>query len=225
MDGSFSGVDEQTRRHFLFINLKTKTMADYMPKDDAGLKLWLGNFQTKIATHGPTTGLTAGDITTVSTQCNDVSGSINASVGKKTEAQNAVAAKETMKKETLPELRNTIKRMKTHSGYTEAIGKDLGIIGSDSELPEKPGLKAKATPNHVKLDFTKLGLDGVNIYARLKGQTGWAFLARDTQSPYIDNRPLTVANTPETREYMCIGVVADEEVGEESDIVSVVFGG
>lgn len=200
-------------------------MADYLPKDDAGLNLWLGNFQAKLATHGATVGLTAGEITTTSGQCTDIATEINNAVSKKADAQNAVAAKETMKKDTLPLLRNTIKRMKTHSGYTEAIGQALGIIGGDEALPSKPGLKAKATPNFVDLGFTKKGLDGVNIYGRLKGQTTWTFLARDTQTPYHDTRPLAAPGVPEVREYMCIGVIADEEVGEESDIVSVVFGG
>ena len=59
----------------------------------------------------------------------------------------------------------------------------------------------------------------------VKGQTAWTFLGRDTVSPYIDTRPLAQPNTPETREYMARGVIADAEVGVDSDIVVLVYGG
>lgn len=80
-------------------------------------------------------------------------------------------------------------------------------------------------PGRVRIDFVKDGLDGVHIYARLKGQTTWAKLALDTYSPYEDNRPLATAGQPEHREYMAIGVLHDEEVTQQSDIVEAVFGG
>src|ERR1019366_2266549 len=128
-------------------------------------------------------------------------------------------------KDDLPVMRNTIRRMKTHDGYTDAIGQDLDIIGSDTALPDKPTIKAKATMNDVEISFTKKGLDGVNVYGRLKGVATWTFLARDTNSPYNDSRSLATAGVPETREYMCIGVISDAEVGQASDIVTVVFGG
>lgn len=144
---------------------------------------------------------------------------------KKNEAKQAVADKDDLKKEQLPLMRNEIKRLKTHGGFTIAIGEALGVIGSDEAIPVKPGLKGKARTNDVELSFTKKGLDGVNVYGRMKGVAAWTFLARDTNSPYNDARPLAVAGQPETREYMCIGVIADEETGDPSDIVSVVFGG
>jgi hypothetical protein len=81
-----------------------------------------------------------------------------------------------------------------------------------------------ALSGYVRLKFTKNGLDRVNIYSRLKGQPGWAFLSRDTNSPYGDHKALG-NGAPETREYMCIGVMEDTEVGQQSDIVTVGFGG
>ncbi len=51
---------------------------------------------------------------------------------------------------------------------------------------------------------------------------GWVdtlpvFLARDTASPYVDNRPLQVAGKLEVREYRAIYVVSDAEIGSLSD--------
>ena len=94
-----------------------------------------------------------------------------------------------------------------------------------NEETVKSNLTGEAFPGYIRLKFTKKGLDGVNIYTRLKGQAPWTFLARDTNSPYDDNRPLTTPGIPETREYMCIGVISDAEVGQQSDIVSTVYGG
>lgn len=197
----------------------------YLPTGDGQLIIWLTNFETKIATYGASLGLAAADITDLTNLCGGTITAIENAEMKKNEAQNAVNGKETLKKDQLPVLRNAIRRLKTSANYTDAIGQDLGIIGSDSALPDKPGLKAKARVNDVELSFTKKGLDGVNVYARMKGVSQWTFLSRDTNSPYNDARPLANAAVPETREYMCIGVVADEEVGTQSDIVSAILGG
>ena len=198
---------------------------NYLPTADPHLIVWLTNFQTKISTYGPGLGLAAGDIIDLTNLCGGAIELIENVEIKRNEAQNAVTAKETFKKDQMPVLRNAIRRLKTSADYTDAIGQELGVIGTDSALPDKPGLKAKARVNDVELSFTKKGLDGVNVYARPKGTSPWTFLSRDTNSPYNDARPLANAAIPETREYMCIGVVADEEVGTPSDIVSAVFGG
>jgi hypothetical protein len=58
---------------------------------------------------------------------------------------------------------------------------------------------------------------GGNIYCRRDGDTGPVFLARDTASPYVDNRPLLVAGKPEVHEYRATDVLADAEIGNPSD--------
>jgi hypothetical protein len=42
-------------------------------------------------------------------------------------------------------------------------------------------------------------------------------LARDTQTRYVDNRPLLAAGKPELRRYTVVYVVKDQEVGNFSD--------
>src|SRR5438094_10351722 len=73
----------------------------------------------------------------------------------------------------------------------------------------------------VELDFDKSISDGVNIYAKRDGDADFVFLARDTASPYIDNRPLLVATKPELREYKAVYVQSDAEIGLFSDDVVV----
>ncbi len=45
--------------------------------------------------------------------------------------------------------------------------------------------------------------------------------ARDTQTPYVDTRPLLVATKPELREYKAVYVLSDAEIGLFSDEVAV----
>jgi hypothetical protein len=203
-------------------------MADFIPRSDAELAIWLGNHQAQMALVGATVGLLPADITAISDACTRTFGKINDVEAEKQVLQQKVAEKDAAKKEDLATIRGFAKRIKTHAAYTEAIGQQLGIIGTAGDMDEetvKPKLSGDVFPGYVRLKFTKKGLDGVNIYTRLKGQSQWVFLARDTNSPYDDNRPLTQAGVPEAREYMCIGVIADTEVGQASDIVSVVYGG
>jgi hypothetical protein len=46
-------------------------------------------------------------------------------------------------------------------------------------------------------------------------------MARDTASPYVDNRPLKVAGKPELREYKAVFVIGDQEVSQVSDEITV----
>jgi hypothetical protein len=69
----------------------------------------------------------------------------------------------------------------------------------------------------VEIQFTKLTSDGVNIYCKRDGDADFALLARDTASPYVDNRPLKVTGKPELREYKARFVQDDEEIGSFSD--------
>ena len=68
----------------------------------------------------------------------------------------------------------------------------------------------------VQIDFVKRTSDGVNLYSKRDGDADFVFLARDTATPYIDNRPLLVPGKPEIREYKAMFVVGDEEIGSFS---------
>jgi hypothetical protein len=61
----------------------------------------------------------------------------------------------------------------------------------------------------------------VEIDFNLDGDTDFKFLARDTVPPYVDNRPMLVAGKPELREYKAVFVVADKEVSQFSNEITV----
>lgn len=202
--------------------------SDYVPVREPELLLWLQNFSTKIAPQGPVLGLTAAQITDLQDLCAKLSDSITKAEQSKRDAQEITNAKNALKSNTLSNMRLSIKNMKSTVAYTEAIGEDLGIVGSEQPFDPatfKTTLKARTFPGYVNIEFLKGKSDGVNIYGRLKGAANWTFLARDTASPYNDTRPLTTPNTPETREYMAIGVLDDQQIGQQSDVVEVTFGG
>lgn len=201
---------------------------DFIPRSDGDKLPWLANFQTKIATIGPLLGLSPAEVTALVTAATEHYAKIQAVLVAKTDLANTVAAKGESEDTNVKLIREKIARMKTHEDYTSAMGEDIGAVSNtpDPDLEnQKPTLTIKSYAGYVRLKFTKKGFSGVKIFTRLKGQPGWTFLALDTSSPYDDHRPLTVANQPEEREYMAIGMDGDEEAGEESDIVSVVFGG
>jgi len=120
--------------------------------------------------------------------------------------------------------RAIIRRLKSASGYTDPIGQALKIVGSEDSTDmttAKVDLTAAILAHGTELGFTKLKSDGVNLYTKRDGDADFEFLAHDTVSPYVDNRPLLVPGKPEVRYYKAIYVVNDEEVGYFSDVVVV----
>lgn len=99
---------------------------------------------------------------------------------------------------------NLVAQIKLAAAYTEAIGTDLGIVGTEEAPKSAPKFSAAAVQGPdcqcVKLTFYKYGHMGVTIEGR-RGAGAWEFLAIDTENPYMDERPLLVAGTPEVREY------------------------
>lgn len=121
--------------------------------------------------------------------------------------------------------RALVQRIKKSPGYTEAVGKDLGIIGA-VETPEtapKPTFKAVVQPNFgVRLDWVKGKLSGVTIQGKRAGDADWVTLGRDNYSPYVDERAPATPGVSEARQYRMRYLLRDDEVGEWSDVVSVV---
>lgn len=129
----------------------------------------------------------------------------------------------------LPLIRAAIKRAKTSPGCTPAIQTQLDWIGAVQTVDpahSRPSITIEAQRARVKVDGRKPGFEAVNIYSRKKGDVQWKLIAvRKRKFPYYDESPLTVPNAPEVREYMAIGVVKDEEVGQMSEIKEVVYAG
>jgi len=226
---------------------------NYLPDRDSEKVIWLNNFNSKFSGYATLLGFTSEDVG----QINDDTAMFAYCVGQvaffKTEKQEVVKYKNLVSNgaigtptgdfPSLPpipappdvvpagvfkRLAKTVQRIKNHPQYTEAIGKDLGIIGAEDTFDEdayKTELTAEVFPGYVRVSFVKGNVEAVNIYSCLKGETQWVLLAKDFHSPYNDTRPLADPTTPETREYVGRGVIDDEEIGQLSNIASAVFGG
>jgi len=148
-------------------------------------------------------------------------------IAKKAEAKAAVAANLDAKKSAIDEFRRIAKKIKSSTGYTEEIGRDLGIIGPDVLPPDlmsvKPTLKAAVSGGAVVIEFDKGALEGVRIHSKRGPETDFTYLATDTHSPYTDNRVKLDSGKPEERQYYTHYFSNDYEVGQQSGIETAVM--
>jgi len=198
---------------------------DYLKHSEAANILWHDQFKIGVTAQGAAVGLATADITAVTTNNTELHTTVTDAVTATAGAQKAVATKDATRKRIDVATRALVRRIKAHPNYTPAIGAQLGIEGPDVvvDLSEaKPVLTA--TPQMsglVVIDFVKGESDGVNLYSRRGTETAFTFLARDTASPYIDNRLPLVAGQPEQRHYKAMYVLDDDEVGLPGDELAV----
>jgi hypothetical protein len=201
---------------------------DYIPRNDGDLMLWAQNYKTTIATAGVILGLAPADITAEQNLCEDLITIIAQVQAAKAAAASVVKQKEDLIQTAGGALRTNIGRHKKAVTYTTAIGESLKIVSSTTGI-DVANYKAKISvekfASYVRIKFVKQSADGVNIYHRKKGESAWKFLARDTKSPYDDHIVLAISGQPEHWEYKAFAVINDDEIGQASDIVEVVFGG
>jgi hypothetical protein len=223
----------------------------YFPNTEADRIVWLGTYRAKIATHGAAVGLVAQEITDIQA---DIAYYLwllqtwNPAVQQYAQAATAyknqigtgegspplpaitAAANQPPVRPAgvLNRLFAQIARFKTHPGYTETIGRDLGVIGApDTTEHLYPDFtataEAGAASQVVSLSFPKYGHDGVWIESRRNGGT-WEFLAIDTVKPHVDDRPLLNPGTAETREYRMRWWDKGKAHGDWSPVVGVAVG-
>ncbi len=113
-------------------------------------------------------------------------------------------------------------QIKTNPAYTQAMGEDLGIVADESTTTlTKPTLSLKLVGTEPVVGFKKLSSDGIKLYSKRGAETDFSFLAVDTRSPYVDNRPNLVPGTTEKRTYQAYFIVNDAVVGGVSDDISI----
>lgn len=203
-------------------------MKDFIPSSDNGMVSWCTNHKTKVDAQAPTLGLTVAEVTNQKASCDLITDAIATVVEAKGSYESAVANKDLVVKTETGKIRNFVKDVKRNAAYTDAIGNDLGVVGTGNlfvPATYKTALKVKSHPGYLTLKFVKKGAEGINLYTRIKGESEWKKLSFFAHSPCVDARPLTETGKAENREYMCIGVKKDAEIGLQSDIVSVAFAG
>lgn len=121
--------------------------------------------------------------------------------------------------------------IKDSSGFTEAIGTDLGVIGAGTTAPDlntvQPVLGAKVNGTRVDITWNWGGnaahLDMLELCVDRGDGQGWRPLAHDTTPNYTDTAPFPAVLT--RWKYKAIYHVDDAPVGLWSAEVSVTVGG
>jgi hypothetical protein len=203
-------------------------MADYLPKKNGELATWLNNFATKLPTYATVLGISDADKSALITMSNAGHDAVELKDAKWNEYLSGISDAQQTIDNAVSAVRRAVRGMKASKNYTDAIGEDLGIVAGNTPVDPasiKPNVIADTAPGEVAVKFSKAGADSVNLYSRRAGQAAWQLVSRATVSPFADDTPLAQANVPEQREYCARGLIADDEVGQMSDAVSVVFAG
>jgi hypothetical protein len=198
---------------------------DFVPKRAADLDLLEKQFLENVDTVAGLLALTPDSVTKVKdlinlhqstfSERNSAEQNFRTAVDKNKQAeQNALSSK--------GGLREFANYVKSQPNYTTDMGIQLGIEGSDSIINYadlKPVLNVVYEGMNITIKFKKQGTDGIKIFSRRGSETEFTFLATDTESPYVDNRPKLNSAGPELREYQAVYLIRDDAVGQTSDIV------
>lgn len=125
-------------------------------------------------------------------------------------------------------LRALFNQLKSNPKFVDGMGEAMRIFSQTTQrnpADTTPRIKATAEPGHIRITGSKDYAELINIYMRLAGTPAWTLIGiRRKKLPFDDQTPLKTPGTPEMREYMARGVIGDEEVGQQSGIVTAVFG-
>lgn len=221
----------------------------YLPKKDKDKAVWLTNFANKLPSHAAALAVTAAEQTSVTNDANMFAYMIALVETFTTEKEERVNYKNILRDgpagsplgamPTMPVIAaaptavqpgiflrvgQLIARIKKHSGYNTDRGTDLGIIGAEQVVDTvnmKPVLKLELTGGKVNVKWNKGDTDAIRIEA-IKTGTAFAFVAIDTEPDYLDNTPLPA--TPAVWKYRAMYLIANEPVGQWSDVVSISVG-
>ncbi|MBI3218420.1 MAG: hypothetical protein HYZ44_02815 [Bacteroidetes bacterium] len=218
--------------------------AGYLPRGDKERVLWLNHFASKFAVHSNTLGLSPADVASVNNDAamftylvtqvemhttakeNRVTyknlikdGPIGAPGGMLPMPVPAIAAPTVVAPGIFPRLAMLVQRIKSTPTYTEAIGKDLGVISAQQSTDTtdlKPALKLVIKGGQVEVQWVKGKADSIRI--EKDSGTGWQFLTVDSIPHYTDKTPITTAAT---WKYRAMYIISDELVGQWSDVASI----
>ena len=199
-------------------------MTDFLPAALPKFTDWVRLQTRKRADYATALGLTPADVKTrneadaaVLQATTDAADALNTATALVAARDKAIRGYET-------QARADIARAKTAPGYTEAIGKDCGWLGTTPTLAAdalQPTLAIPDSAEGLVLKWSKNGQDGVNVYRRAAGTKDWGrSLAFDSRSPYID----TETGLSGPYEYYVQLMKDDHPVGQPSDIVAALHG-
>ncbi len=214
----------------------------YLPHNDAGKILWFENFFGKLAGYATLLGITAAQMaalendkkmftTVVSTlqQIKDFLKSlatfkIEISNGKATGDKNmplpaAIVPPVAVVEGIFNRVGELVAAIKLNPAYTDTIGNDLGIIGTEINpdfATAKPLPKLSIRNSLAYVKWKKEHTDAADVYADYDDGGGFKFIARITVNHFADPH-LPAAGITKIFKYKLRYVVDDHQVGFWSD--------
>jgi hypothetical protein len=227
---------------------RTMKKSAYMPRTDEGKFLWLNNFAGKLQNHAATLGISQEQITAVQNdmqmmnyminEVNRMKNGLAERVGYKdilisgngSEPQAPAPVYQNVAPPTvvpfgiISRVSRLVRHIKSHENYNEAIGNDLGVIGSDSDesiSDMKPLLNVKLHAGKPVVEWKKGHADSIDLYVNRGDGRGYVYLANDMSPHYTDEFPLPADSKMLEWRYKGIYRIKDEQVGMFSDEVGI----
>jgi len=206
-----------------------KKYTDFIPKSDAELIIWLGNFlkrfpelASECLPHTP-----SNEVSGFLQEGRDVIGLIGEVNKGKALFKALVRKKDLARKNFLKTARAYITMIKVSKNYNKALAAGAGIISSSQTIDINnicPEIKVVARTGYVEIAFNKQHVLPIAVFSRFEGEYDWQFIGNEDTSPFIDKRPLREEFKPERREYMAMYTNIKHTIGLESAISVVTFG-
>ena len=220
----------------------------YLPNTDSDRVVWFNNMNTKLPNYATLLNIAATDVTQTSKDYAAYAYAVNATDLLKQTQQNATAYKNALKHAdgqpignvpvapnlgTAPapvpagvfdRVRMLVQRIKNHPAYTDSIGQDLNIIiPVDTTDPNtiQPVLTAKIDVGRPHLKWQKSIAEAADLYADHNDGNGFVLLGRFVRSEYLDTISLAAGRIADDYKYKAIFVIADEQVGQMSQVITV----
>jgi hypothetical protein len=220
----------------------------YLPNNDSERVVWFNNFNSKLPSYSVQLNVGADDVTQTGKDYIAFSYAVHLADQLKQTQQNATAYKNSIKHadgqpigsipvvpnfgvapEVVPagvfdRVRMLAQRIKNHPSYTDSIGQDLNIIASmDVTDPNsiQPVLTFKIDVGRPHLKWKKGIAEATDIYADHNDGNGFLLVGRFVRGEYLDTTVLTAGKIADDWKYKAIFVIADEQVGQMSQAISV----
>jgi len=205
---------------------------DLVPRQVRDYALWMECFAQVVQDAGPTLGVSvdeAQDLAAGSIRLRELT---QQQVSLASAARAATAQRDSFCQEVRRRTATLARRLKQHPGYSLELGRRLGIEHPQTPLGPadlegvRPVLRCSAGGDgEVVIQFRKGRLSGILLYSRRGEEEGLTLLAKQLCSPCIDVRMPMQRGVPELRQYQARYFLADQPVGQLSDITRVVVPG
>lgn len=221
----------------------------YLPDSDADRVSWLLNFKTKLQGYAATFGLTAAEVTSVQNdyayyayevQLHEFARQLSKAVGEHKRLARSSATQQAMPAfpampalGTAPAAVNSgifnriaklVQRLKYHLSYTDAIGRDLGIVASVPVFNPnamQPDLSIRLNAGRPHLKWKKGDSDFIKLFVDRHDNRGFVLLAQVFRNEYIDIAELPEGVFGATWDYKGRYMIGDDEVGQFSQVISI----